>query len=115
MASAGLVGAASYAAIVAFATTRLTRGLAVLCLVVGLAVAAAAAAGIFLRGDGSTRLVTSVRGETYEMATTGIYAWNAQRVVAEGVGWDLVTLVVAVPALLLALPSLARGSVRARS
>ena len=114
MASAGLVGAASYAAIVAFATTRLTRGLAVLCLVVGLAVAAAAAAGIFLRGDGSTRLVTSVRGETYEMATTGIYAWNAQRVVAEGVGWDLVTLVVAVPALLLALPSLARGSVRAR-
>lgn len=89
-------------------------GLAALCLVIALVSAAAAAAGVFLRGDGGSRIVTSVRGETYEIATTGLYAWNAQRVVAEGVGWDIVTLVLAIPALLVALPALARGSLRAR-
>ena len=34
--------------------------------------------------------------------------------VAEGVGWDLVTLFVAAPALLMALPALRRGGLRAR-
>jgi hypothetical protein len=94
--------------------TRSRIGVAALCLVVGLGAAAAAAAGVFLRGDGSSRIVTSVRGETYAVATTGIYLGNAQRIVAEGVGWDLVTLALAVPALLITLPSLAKGSLRAR-
>jgi hypothetical protein len=48
------------------------------------------------------------------MATSGVYAYNAQRVVAEGVGWDVVTLFLAVPALLLAAPLVARGSFRGR-
>ncbi len=48
------------------------------------------------------------------MATTGVYAYNAQRVVAEGVGWDIVTLALAVPALLVAAPLVARGSFRGR-
>ncbi len=46
--------------------------------------------------------------------TDGIYAFNPQRVVAEGVGWDWVTLLFAVPVLLLSLPGVARGSLRAR-
>ena len=46
------------------------------------------------------------------MVTEGIYRYNAQRLVAEGVGWDLVTLFAAVPALLLAVPGLARGRLR---
>jgi len=95
-------------------STASQSGLTALCLAVALASAVASAAGVFLRGDGSSQIVTSVRGEAYAIATTGIYAWNAQRTVAEGVGWDLVTLVLAIPALLVALPSLAKGSLRAR-
>jgi hypothetical protein len=84
------------------------------CATVALLAASAAAVGVFARGDGSIATVTSERGETYDMATTGVYAYNAQRVVAEGVGWDVFTLLVAAPALLLAAAFVARGSARAR-
>jgi hypothetical protein len=82
--------------------------------VVGLLAGLAALVGVVFRGDGSWRLVTSVRDETYQMATTGVYAWNAQRVVAEGIGWDLFTLLVAVPLMLLSALFVVRGSYRAR-
>ena len=48
------------------------------------------------------------------MVTTGVYRFNPQRLVAEGVGWDIFTLFAAVPALLISLPWLSRGSMRAR-
>jgi hypothetical protein len=48
------------------------------------------------------------------MATTGVYAFNAERIVAEGVGWDVFTLFVAVPAMFIAAVAVARGSFRAR-
>ncbi|APR79006.1 Hypothetical protein A7982_04353 [Minicystis rosea] len=89
-------------------------GPAALCLAVALLTGLVAAAGIALRGDGSAVQVVSVRGEAYAMATTGLYAFNAQRVVAEGVGWDVFTLLFAVPALLAAVPALRRGSFRVR-
>ena len=88
--------------------------MAALCLAVALSAGAVSAAGVFLRGSGAAVEVVSPRGERYPMATDGVYAWNAQRVVAEGVGWDLFTLAVVVPALLLATPLLARGSFRGR-
>lgn len=84
-----------------------------LCVALVILTGAAAAVAVFgPKGDVAT--VVSVRGETYEMTTGGVYAYNAQRVVAEGVGWDLVTLFVAAPALLMALPALRRGGLRAR-
>jgi hypothetical protein len=73
----------------------------------------ASAAGIALRGDLTTEPFTTVRGETLDVVTTGIYAWNSLPVVSEGVGWDIVTLVLVVPATLIALPALRRGSLRA--
>jgi hypothetical protein len=91
-----------------------SRRLVWFCALLALLTAATAAAGIFLRGDGAFEAVVSVRGEPYEMATSGVYAWNAARVVAEGIGWDIFTLLFAVPALLIALPALRRGSLRAR-
>jgi hypothetical protein len=90
------------------------RGVAALCLAVALSAGAVSAAGVFLRGSGAAVEVVSPRGERYPMATDGVYAWNAQRVVAEGVGWDVFTLAVVVPALLLATPLVARGSFRGR-
>jgi hypothetical protein len=89
-------------------------GITILCLAVALLTGIASAAGLFLRGDGSFVPVTSVRGEHYRMATTGVYAYNALRVVAEGIGWDVATLLLAVPTLLASLPALAKGSLRAR-
>lgn len=76
-------------------------------------VAAAAGAGLLFRGDLATRPFTTVRGDVVEVVTDGIYRSNGLAFVAEGIGWDLVTLVAVVPALLLAVPGLSRGSTRA--
>ncbi len=94
--------------------TRRYGGIVALCVAIALVAGVAAGAGVFLRGDGSTATGTSIRGEQYQYATTGVYRWNAERIVAEGVGWDVLTLFVAVPMLLLALPGVARGSLRSR-
>lgn len=90
------------------------RPLLALCTSIALLAGLAAAAGVFLRGDGSTARAVSIRGEPFEYVTTGVYAYNPVRVVAEGVGWDYVTLLLAAPALLLTLPALARGSLRGK-
>lgn len=94
--------------------TRQSSILFVLCLSVAVAAGAASAAGVFLRGDGSSAEYTSVRGESYRYAVNGIYAFNSVRVVAEGVGWDVVTLFLVVPAMLVAAALVARGSFHGR-
>lgn len=88
--------------------------LVALCLVVAILAGAAATVGVFFRGDGSVENVVSPRGEHYQMIVSGVYRYNAHRVVAEGIGWDVFTLFAAVPALLLCLIWLARGTLRAR-
>jgi hypothetical protein len=93
--------------------SRWPPALAALAGAVALLAGVAAALGVFARGDGSFVTVTSARGEVYEMATTGVYANNALQLVAEGVGWDVFTLAVAAPALLLAAVGVWRGSSRA--
>ena len=87
------------------ATAGLSAGVALLAGV-------ASALGVFARGDGTFVTVLSARGETYEMAASGIYVNNARQLVAEGVGWDVFTLVVAVPLLLVAAWLVARDSFR---
>ena len=87
---------------------------AALCTLLAISAALAAAAGIFARGDGSVTTVTSVRGIPYEIAANGVYAYNSHQVVAEGVGWDAFTLIVIVPALLIAALFVVRGSLRGR-
>lgn len=90
------------------------RALAALCVAIAVTAAVTAAFGVFARGTGSTVSATSIRGERFEYVTDGVYAYNAERVVAEGVGWDAVTLFVVVPTLMLAIPAVARGSLKAR-
>jgi hypothetical protein len=90
------------------------RAMAAFAVVVGLMAGLAAALGVFARGDGSFETVTSVRGVTYAMATDGVYAFNAQPIVSEGVGWDVFTLFVAVPTMLIAGALVAGGSFRGR-
>ncbi len=93
---------------------RYHAGIIALILAIALLTGITAGAGIFLRGDGNFETVESVRGEVYQMAVDGIYAYNPLRLVAEGVGWDIFTLFFAVPALILSLPALARGSFRGK-
>lgn len=93
---------------------RAARWASAICVAVALLAGVAAGFGVFVRGDGSATTVTSPRGESYELVTTGVYAFNAERVVAEGVGWDVFTLFAAVPALLVTAVGVARSSLRAR-
>jgi hypothetical protein len=90
------------------------KGIAALCLIIALLAGVTSAIGVFGRGDGATESAVSIRGERYEYVTTGVYAFNAERVVAEGVGWDVLTLFVAVPALIACVVPVARGSLRGR-
>ena len=78
----------------------------------GMLAAVASASGIFLRGDLATRAFVSVRGDTVDYVTSGAYRFNGINVASEGLGWDLVTLLVIVPALALTIPSLMRGTLR---
>jgi hypothetical protein len=93
---------------------RARRGMTVYLLVMAAAVAIVSGFGVFARGDGSTARHVTPRGETVDIATSGVYVHNAERVVAEGVGWDLVTLLLVVPALVLVARGVTRGSLRAR-
>jgi hypothetical protein len=74
--------------------------------------AIASAAGVFLRGDLATRDFVTARGDTVELLVGGVYRYNGLQIASEGVGWDLVTLCLVVPALALTLPALLRGSLR---
>jgi hypothetical protein len=76
-------------------------------------VAIASAAGVFLRGDLATQPFTTVRGDVVDSLIGGTYRFNGKAIAAEGVGWDIVTLFLVVPALLVVLPAIARGSLRA--
>lgn len=95
-------------------TPRVHRWMALYLGVLATIVAVVAAIGSFGRGDGATEPFVSARGELYDVVTTGVYINNPQRLVAEGIGWDLVTLFLVVPALLLVIRGVARGSLRAR-
>ena len=88
--------------------------MAALCVATALLAGIASGIGVFMRGDGSTAEAVSIRGERFEWVTTGVYAYNPERLVAEGVGWDVFTLFAAVPALLVVAALVARGSFRGR-
>ena len=93
---------------------RPTTWLALLCGAIASLAGVVAALGLIARGDGSVVPVTNERGVTFDMAVSGVYAHNAERVVAEGIGWDVFTLLVAVPALLVGAWLVGRGSLRGR-
>jgi hypothetical protein len=96
---------------------RVDRGTSRIVVALGAIVAAiaavASAAGVLLRGDLATVEFRTMRGELVDVVTDGVYRWNAEGIVAEGIGWDLVTLLIIVPATAVTLRLLWRGSLRA--
>ena len=73
---------------------------------------AACVAGIRSGMDESTFTFVTLRGEALEFQSEGIYRYNPRWFVAEGIGWDIATLVVGIPALLVSLALFVRGSLR---
>lgn len=90
-----------------------TRWSVGVCAAVAALGAVASGAGVFLRGDLATVPFTTVRGELVDSLAGGVYRFNGLQIASEGVGWDVVTLFLVVPALLLTMPGLWRGSLRA--
>jgi hypothetical protein len=70
-------------------------------------------AGVLFRGSLATAPFTTFRGEAVEFVTDGVYRYNPEGLVAEGIGWDLVTACVVTPVTLLTMALLWRGSLRA--
>lgn len=91
----------------------MTRGLAALQGLVALGAAGCAVIGIWFRGSDGVRIIETSRGPV-EVVVGGLYAGNSPAVVAEGIGWDVVTLFMVVPLLLGLLPAVWRSGVRAR-
>lgn len=73
----------------------------------------ASLAGVLFRGDLGTVEFRTVRGEVVEVVSEGVYRYNAEGIVGEGIGWDLVTLLLVVPASLVGLRFLWQASPRA--
>ena len=68
----------------------------IICSLVIILVTFSSIIGVFFRGSGASRSVISERGEEYEMVVDGIYKFNSERMVAEGIGWDIFSLFIAV-------------------
>jgi hypothetical protein len=95
-------------------STTATRWSAALCAIIAALVTVATLAGVLLRGDLATSAFVTVRGETVDVVMTGIYRFNGLSVVSEGVGWDLVTLLGVVTALLVVLRGVWHAGLRSR-
>jgi hypothetical protein len=68
--------------------------------------------GIFYNRDGETTDFVTVRGENIKVRTTGVYKYNPDWYVTEGIAWDIVTLFVGIPLLTLSLVLFNRRSMR---
>lgn len=91
-----------------------SRKTAVCLIVVFVVVAAgfACVAGIRSGMDQTSFTFTTARGDTLEFQGAGVYRYNPRWFAAEGIGWDVATLVVGIPTLVVAAFLFVRGSVR---
>ncbi|MDA1478019.1 hypothetical protein [Bacillus changyiensis] len=93
---------------------KFQKTLTVLILIIVVFAVFAATIGIFSEGGPGEFEMTSVRGETVLIYGKGIYKHMSSEVAIQGIAQDGVTLLVAVPLLLLSLFLSRRGSVKAR-
>ena len=72
----------------------------------------ATVAGIFYNKDGKTSDFATIRGEHIKVRATGIYKHNPEWFATEGIAWDIITLFVGIPLLILSLILFNRNSMR---
>jgi hypothetical protein len=74
----------------------------------------AAGTGVLYGWSDESVTFTTVRGQSLDIMDYGIYRYNSVSLVAEGIGWDAVTLFLAVPLLLGSLVWYRTGSIRGK-
>ena len=79
-----------------------------------LLVLVAAGAGLLYQGQGAPISVTTVRGEHATYQSTGLYRFNPASVVNEGIVWDAIDIVLALPLFAAAIWLDRRTSLRGR-
>ena len=82
--------------------------------VITILAAVSAATGIFSSGGTGFYEYESIRGETVEIYGKGVYRHMSADVAPQGIAQDVITLFVAIPALLISFALASRGSLRAR-
>lgn len=92
----------------------LPRSVTILTVVTAALAGVAATAGLFWSGGDAPDTFVSVRGETVDLYGMGVYRFDSAFKGAANRGADAVTLVLAIPLLLMALARAVRGSFRAR-
>ncbi len=79
-----------------------------------LLVLVAAGAGLLYQGQGAPISVTTVRGEHATYQSGGLYRYNPASVAREGIVWDAIDIVLALPLFIAAIWLDRRGSLRGR-
>jgi hypothetical protein len=93
---------------------KYSRNIAVLVGIITVLAGLAAGTGIFSSGGPGPYEYESIRGETVEIYGLGLYRHMSADVAPQGIAQDVITLFVAIPALLIAFVFANRGSLRAR-
>ena len=90
------------------------RKMIISAMVVFIAVSAGIACTAGIRSGMSDGIVIVVtpRGEVMEFQSEGVYQYNPRWFAAEGIGWDIASIVIAIPALLISLFLFTKGSIR---
>ena len=91
-----------------------SRNIAALVGIITVLAGLAAGMGIFSSGGPGPYEYESIRGETVEIYGLGLYRHMSADVAPQGIAQDVITLFVAIPALLIAFVFANRGSLRAR-
>jgi len=74
----------------------------------------AAGTGVLWQGNGNHSKFVTLRGETVSMQGDGLYKFDSVNYAAQGIGQDIVTLLVGIPLLLISLALYRRNSLRGK-
>lgn len=85
-----------------------------LSILIALLALVASAAGVFGQGSGQPLSFTNARGEAVQLYGHGLYRYDSVSGAAQMMGQDVVTLVLAVPLLIVAIALTRKGSLRGR-
>lgn len=93
---------------------KYSRAITIISVLIAVLAIAGCLAGFFTGGGSGQYEFTSIRGETVNIYGSGLYRYDSVSVVAQGQAQDLITIVLAVPLLLISLFYAVRGSFRGR-
>lgn len=91
---------------------KIYPSLTVLCILILILAAFAAASGLWWPGEGESFTFESIRGESVEIQGSGLYYYDSVSAAAQAKAQDIVTLAVGIPLLVIGLIFYRKGSLR---